>query len=220
VGILGLGGIKYGSGEFRFLPKSEEEVRAVVEMYRRQTEELGPPLIGSSATEELLKSLKSPPRVLHLATHGFFEPRPDHSPASVRRPLVLSGVALAGATFTGEASSDGILYAIEAQDLNLEGTELVVLSACKSAQGYIEKGEGVHGLTRAFGIAGAGQTLVALRPVDDAEAALFSETFYREWLGGGGSPSDAFKATLQTILSKWPHLDWTAYALFGVAEGS
>ena len=74
--------------------------------------------------------MKSPPRVLHLATHGFYLAN------ETREPMMQSGVALAGANreLAGKGA-DGILFALEAQGLNLEGSELVVLSACDTAQG-------------------------------------------------------------------------------------
>ena len=69
--------------------------------------------------------LKSPPRVLHLATHGFY------LPGGSREPMLLSGIALGGANRElAGTGADGILFALEAQGLNLDGTELVVLSAC------------------------------------------------------------------------------------------
>ena len=84
----------------------------------------------AQAGEARLKALARPPRVLHLATHGFY--RAPSTPQD--RPLLLAGVALAGANRALEdAGQDGVLHAIEAQDLDLEGTELVVLSACETA---------------------------------------------------------------------------------------
>ncbi len=142
---------------------------------------------GPEATEAQLKSLQTPPRVLHLATHGFYLPREG---VASERPMALSGLALAGANqgMQGELSprgEDGILYALEAQNLNLEGTELIVLSACDTAKGTIDYADGVYGLTRAFRIAGARNVLMTLWPVGDASARAFMQTFYREWFGQG-----------------------------------
>jgi CHAT domain-containing protein len=63
----------------------------------------------------------------------------------------------------------------------LRGTELVVLSACDTALGQIDYGEGVSGLVRALRTAGARNVLVTLRPVDDAGAERFMERFYFYW---------------------------------------
>src|SRR5438105_4676256 len=71
----------------------------------------------------------------------------------------------------------------EVQDLDLDGTELVVLSACKTAQGQIDYGEGVSGLVRALRTAGARHVLVTLRKISDEGAADFVQRFYRHWLG-------------------------------------
>jgi CHAT domain-containing protein len=76
-----------------------------------------------------------------------------------------------------------MLYAIEVQDLDLEGTELVVLSACETGRGQIDYGEGVSGLVRALRTAGARHVLVTLHEVSDPGAADFMERFYRCWLG-------------------------------------
>jgi CHAT domain-containing protein len=126
-------------------------------------------------------ALKSPPRVLHLATHGFYRSGGEQE----REPMLLSGVALAGAnrSLAGKGD-DGILIALEAEGLNLEGTELVVLSACDTAQGTIDYSEGVYGLVRALKIAGARNVMVTLWPLGDGEARDFMIDFYKYYLIG------------------------------------
>ena len=178
---------------FPALPGTAEEVRGIAALYRSVRP--GEPVTvwqGAAASEARLRALEQPPRVLHLATHGFY--RPAGAPSD--RPLLLSGVALAGANRAlRDAGQDGILYAIEAQDLNLEGTELVVLSACETGQGQVDYGEGVSGLVQALRTAGARHVLVTLRPVSDEGAASFMESFYRHWLGQARSdPAAAFQA--------------------------
>lgn len=101
---------------------------------------------GSNATETALKHLHSP-RILHIATHGFFRAnmsstdlasnrglKPDRintppvEAASTREdPLLRSGLALACANDPCGEVDDGILTALEATTLDLEGTQLVVL---------------------------------------------------------------------------------------------
>ncbi len=84
------------------------------------------------------------------------------SPSPVWNPMALSGIVLAGANRpTGAAQdgaaddADGLLTAEEVDGLNLEETELVVLSACETGLGVVAGGEGVFGLQRAFHTAGA-----------------------------------------------------------------
>ncbi|WP_347710906.1 CHAT domain-containing protein [Bradyrhizobium sp. CB1650] len=106
----------------------------VKEWYQRlRKDEPADVWLGADANKVRLMALKSPPRVLHLATHGFY------LPGEVREPMLLSDVALAGANRELEGNAaDGILFALEAQGLNLDGSELVVLSACDTAKGSID----------------------------------------------------------------------------------
>jgi CHAT domain-containing protein len=136
-----------------------------------------------------------------LATYGFY--RPAGAPPDQPVP---SSVALAGANLAlRDAGRDGVLHATEAQALDLEGTELVVLSACETAQGRIDHGEGVSGLVRALRTAGARHALVALRPVSDAGAADFMGRFYRHWLGQSRSdPAAAFRAAQLEAMAAAP----------------
>jgi CHAT domain-containing protein len=162
-------------------------------------------------------ALKSPPRVLHLATHGFYLPNQS------REPMLLSGIVLAGANRevagTGKvnAGNEGLLFALEAEGLNLDGTELVVLSACDSAKGDVDYSEGVFGLVRALRTAGARNVLVTLWPLDDFMARDFMVDFYKNWLAQ--DRSDPAKALRDTQLA-WIRQDgrrnprdWAPYVL-------
>ena len=118
---------------------------------------------GANATESTLKSLHAP-RILHIATHGFFLEDPK---AATENPLLRSGLAFAGANRARTNSEDGILTALEATNLDLWGTKLVTLSACDTAIGVVRNGEGVFGLRRAFFLAGAESLVMSLWPVSD-----------------------------------------------------
>ncbi len=125
-------------GGFAALAGSVEEVTRIAALYRlARPQEPVDVWKDVEATEARLLAHDRPPRVLHLATHGFYrEPQ-----GRTDRPMLLSGITLTGANLALEGKAeDGILYALEAQSLNLEGTELVVLSACETAQGVIGHG--------------------------------------------------------------------------------
>nr|MBP7462614.1 CHAT domain-containing protein [Candidatus Delongbacteria bacterium] len=147
------------------------------------------------ATEENLKGILAP-KVLHIATHGFFMPaaeRVDSLPDGGNEgdhdmfrnnPLLRSGLYLAGASnrLSERGLNDGILFAHEAVDLDLQATELVVLSACETGVGEVRTGEGVYGLRRAFQIAGAQSVMMSLWPVPDQETQELMTRFYRKLL--------------------------------------
>jgi CHAT domain-containing protein len=123
--------------------------------------------VGSNATEAELRNVH-PPRILHLATHGFFLPDVELASSSglsrsatnipkgrLVNPMHRSGLAVAGAQSTlrawdrGEVppnENDGIVTAEEVGGLKLDGTWLVALSACDTGGGEARAGEGVMGL--------------------------------------------------------------------------
>ena len=133
--------------------------------------------------------------------------------------MVLSGVALARANAgVGLDGEDGILYAIEAQNLNLDGTQLVVLSACETGQGVIERGEGVYGLVRALRTAGAKNTIVALRKILDEETSKLMEKFYNKWLNSKGqSPAKVLENTKRDLAQQENSLTWASFIAIGDA---
>ncbi|MEN2992264.1 MAG: CHAT domain-containing tetratricopeptide repeat protein [Bacteroidia bacterium] len=145
-------------GEVPALPAAETEVRLIANL-------LGvTPLIGPAATEEAVKKAKHP-ALLHLATHGYFIPM---------REKWQAGLLLAPSP-----REDGYLTTEEASLLALQGTYLVVLSACETALGLI-RGEGLYGLQRAFLEAGAQQVIATLWPVEDAATQAFMTAFYKQ----------------------------------------
>ncbi len=164
---------------------------------------------GEQALEEVVKTAASP-RVLHLATHGFFlsdqqvklrESLSGQS-AGMEDPMMRSGLFFAGAdrTLKSEAPIEGIengvLTAYEATGLNLQGTELVVLSACETGRGQVQNGEGVFGLGRALQEAGAESVLMSLWSVPDRETQELMTQFYKNWLTGMDKPEALRRAQI------------------------
>ena len=180
------------------LPGTGAEVQAIVQILQQRHWQASA-YTSDRALEEAVKQARSP-RVLHLATHGFFLPdqqvKADRmglggdSPSGLEDPMLRSGLYFAGADRalagrpTPENLDDGVLTAYEATSLNLQGTELVVLSACNTGQGDVKNGEGVFGLRRALQEAGAQAVMMSLWSVPDKETQELMTLFYGKWLGG------------------------------------
>jgi CHAT domain-containing protein/tetratricopeptide (TPR) repeat protein len=152
----------------------------------------GAVISGPAATASVVLGQRAP-RILHIATHGFFladqAPTSDTAPAAPARedPLQRSGLVFAGANRPdANPSDDGYLTAAEATAMDLEGTELVTLSACETGLGGVQSGEGVYGLQRSLAVAGARSTLLSLWKVDDALTATFMERYYNKLKAGQG----------------------------------
>jgi len=191
---------------------------------------------GFYATEEAFRQLgvgASSPRIVHIATHGYFFPDPVSKGQKANsnfgqepvfkmsdHPMIRSGLILAGAKqawLTGkhpQGQEDGILTAYEISQMNLSGTELVVLSACETGLGDILGNEGVYGLQRAFKIAGAKYLIMSLWKVDDRSAEEFMTAFYRHWLTDKQPVPQAFRAAQRELRAKRAGAyDWAGFVL-------
>jgi len=103
---------------------------------------------------------------------------------------------------TNAITDNGVLTGLEASLLNLQGTELVVLSACDSGSGEIRNGEGVMSLRRAFRIAGAETVLASHWKVSDKATSLLITEFVRRWRAGEQRAHAWREAQLTLLRSK------------------
>ncbi|MFN2516769.1 MAG: CHAT domain-containing protein [Pyrinomonadaceae bacterium] len=176
-------------------------------------------LTGSRATETALKQVSSP-RILHIATHGFFLPNQKQgvvdntrgiglvsgAPPTVMRsenPLLRSGLALAGANRRqGAGGEDGVLTALEMAGLDLWGTKLVVLSACETGVGEVKSGDGVYGLRRALVLAGSETQVMSLWQVSDKGTRDLMIAYYKRLQAGEGRTEALRQVQLEMIRSQ------------------
>ncbi len=185
-------------------------------------------LTKRQATKTALSQMRSP-RLLHMATHGFFlkdqnltsagergaqaltdDPeralqRLERRGGRVEGPLLRSGLALAGANEYNE-DDNGILTALEVTGLNLWGTKLVTLSACDTGVGEVKNGDGVHGLRRALVLAGAETQVMSLWAVSDQATRELMVSYYRMLQRGQGRGEALRRAQLEMFKKvKWRH---------------
>ncbi|MFP6750919.1 MAG: CHAT domain-containing protein, partial [Pirellulaceae bacterium] len=207
-----------------FLAGSSKEVDILAKLEGGSFELSSTVLKGAFADENAMRRDMPRSRYVHLATHGFFanekfrslfghDMRNEQlfagdqdlvtaglSGVTVRNPLLLSGLVLAGANLPPETDQlgiltgqDGILTAEEVVNLDLRKTELVVLSACETGLGKVAGGEGVMGLQRAFGLAGARACVASLWKVDDNATQTLMVIFYRNLFEKKMSKVDALR---------------------------
>ena len=232
------------SGPLPPLPATQAEAQAVALALKNAGWQVSL-YTGSMALKEVMGRARSP-RVVHLATHGFFlanpatadkstpGARPVGQPAgqspgqsALRDPMLRSGLFFAGAdrARAGERPAagleDGVLTAYEASQLHLQGTELVVLSACETGLGQQANGEGVFGLRRGLQEAGAESVLMSMWPVPDQETQELMTLFYQQWLGGLDAHEALRRAQLkerETVRQRYgrdlPYY-WGAFVLVG-----
>jgi CHAT domain-containing protein len=194
-GALVVADPRFADPKLPALPGTAGEARLVAEMLPGATV-----LTAEGASESRLKSVRGP-AVLHVATHGFFQPDPRPEPSGWGRalrltanPLVRSGLVLGAG-----GGEDGLLTALEASGLDLWGTKLVVLSACETGLGAIENGEGVYGLRRALALAGAERVVMSLWKVGDEATRDLMAGLYRALRDGLGAAEALRRAQLEVM---------------------
>lgn len=229
---------------WRKLPGAEGEAHEIAEILANT--EFGPvkKYLDNQAMEEVLQGAQSP-RIVHLATHGFYVPleeelrsadsdsRPIGFTSGLARlrtdsnPLMRSGIVLAGANRVAElekadiALEDGWVTALEIASMDFQNTELVVLSACESGLGDISSGQGLQGIRRAFTGAGAHSVITSLFEVPDAETRDLMRGFYQTFATTKKRVSALNSAQRQQISQRRQEYDaahpfyWASFVISG-----
>lgn len=193
-------------------------------------------LTGGDATEEAVKKAFGP-RILHIATHGFADAelkwpsgffsqqnqawwsRQDYEVLDADL-MLRGGLVFAGANNRQSPGGhdDGLLSAAEASLLNLNGTQLVVLSACDSGLGLARAGDGIFGLRRALILAGARAQTFSLWPVSDSTTGEFMRRYYA-LLNEGRPNAEALALVKRELLAEGGILsepwNWAVFVGYG-----
>ncbi len=182
------------------LPFSQREVQEIAKYFPDDKKKL---YFKKEAKEEILKktSLRNY-QIIHFACHGFLD---EGFP--FRSALVLA--------LDDDMNEDGFLQVREIYNLRMQA-DLIVLSACQTGKGRLEKWEGVFGLPRIFFYAGAKSVLSTLWHVEDRSTARFMGYFYNHLAEGKSKASALRSAKLKMISSKLAHpFYWGAFVLNG-----
>jgi CHAT domain-containing protein len=117
---------------------------------------------------------------------------------------------------------DSVLKLSELSDLDRFKTQLMVLSACKTAVGKNAKGEGILSLSRGFAALGIPATLTTLWSVENQATYALNELFYRYLSKGYPKDVSLQKAKLEFLQSQSGEKQlptfWAAAVLVGDAE--
>jgi tetratricopeptide (TPR) repeat protein len=189
------------------LPHTKGEAEAIIPL-------LSNPVVymGNEALVENITKIKAP-KILHLATHGFFLPdiqklspqlltnqNLNNQITQSENPLLRSGLAFTGFN-PNKNKMDGALTALDASSLYLWGTKLVVLSACQTGVGDVHNGDGVYGLRRAFVLAGVESQLMSLWDVFDEATKDLMTQYYQRLSKGEGRAEALRQVQLQMLRS-------------------
>ena len=174
---------------------------------------------SNECTETNLKRINSP-YILHIATHGYYLQNSTNE--YFNKYSTFSNELLnTGLIFSDENNkisnntNDGFLSAYEVFNLDLTGTELVVLSACETSLGTEKAGEGMVG-QRAFQLAGAKAVLASKWKIPDKQTQELMVEFYTNWLEKKMTKHKALQLAQLTLSKKYPEpYYWAAWVLYG-----
>lgn len=219
------GEIARGDSVFHDLQGTKEEILKIEDLLKSNKWQVSS-YMGKNGTEESFLNMHGKsPKLLHLATHGFYY-TPNRAEnvdylKGYTDAMSLSGLVLSGgnAAWLGKPLPKGVLGGIlSANDiarLDLSNTDMVVLSACQTGQGKATS-EGLYGLQRAFKKAGVGTIVMSLWSVSDKTTSEFMTTFYERLAdkNNAWNKRKAFEEAKEIIRKKHPDpFHWAAFVM-------
>jgi CHAT domain-containing protein/predicted negative regulator of RcsB-dependent stress response len=190
-------------GAFARLPATRAEAETIASLARGSRKALDFDASRATLTNEDLGRY----RVVHFATHALVNTQTPE-----RSGIVLSLIDRRGAPV------DGFVRVADLYHLDVE-SDMVVLSACKTALGKELRGEGIVGLVSGFMHAGTPRVVASFWDVKDAATAELMERFYRGLFVNGQSPAAALRSAQRSMRKEErfqsPYY-WAAFSLYGV----
>jgi len=189
--------------EFADLPATKDEINYIKTIYPNTQI-----YTQDKASVENLLSIKNP-KILHLATHGFYLKDED------THPLEKTGLAFSGAKRASKmGDTRGIITALKISTMDLHKTDLVVLSACESGLGDINSSDGVMNLSSAFIQAGAKNVIMSLWKIEDKATSILIEDLYDN-ISKGKDYKDALREAKLNMITKHPFY-WSSLIISGI----
>lgn len=223
--LAGLVRSEYGVSGFKDLRNTKDEVKKIEKTLVDNGFSVKA-YLGSKGNAESFVALDGKsPSIVHIATHGFYYTPDEAKDKDFLRgytdAMSLSGLVFAGgnAAWLGKKNVDGVLGGVltakDIANLDFKGTDLLVLSACKTGQGKVTA-EGVFGLQRAFKKAGVGTIIMSLWNVDDKVTSEFMIAFYGRLTdkANNWNKRKAFEQTKEIIRKEHPDpYYWAAFVM-------
>ena len=223
--LAGLVRSEYGVSGFKDLRNTKDEVKKIEKTLVDNGFSVKA-YLGSKGNAESFVALDGKsPSIVHIATHGFYYTPDEAKDKDFLRgytdAMSLSGLVFAGgnAAWLGKKNVEGVLGGVltakDIANLDFKGTDLLVLSACKTGQGKVTA-EGVFGLQRAFKKAGVGTIIMSLWNVDDKVTSEFMIAFYEQLTdkANNWNKRKAFEQTKEIIRKKHPDpYYWAAFVM-------
>ncbi len=140
-----------------------------------------------------------PYRVVHIASHGLFQGPPEEN-------FIV--------TYDRKLDMKTLAAALKPKELAQQPIEILVLSACQTAEGDDRTPLGLSGIAIQ---SGARSALGSLWPVGDQATQILMQHFYDRLKEPGMSKARALQAAQQALIAReGPHPgDWAAFILVG-----
>ncbi len=162
-------------------------------------------LKSAQATEDNFMKLAPDYQIIHLATHGKVN-------------VEYANYSYLAFQEIEDSLENELLYIKDIYGLQLQA-DLVVLSACETANGSLSKGEGIINLARGFTYSGASSVVPTLWKISDIATAKLMEKFYIELKLGQPKHIAMAQAKRHFLENASPHsahpFYWAAFVLIG-----
>jgi CHAT domain-containing protein len=190
-------------GSLATLPGVSREIASIAATLRSSGYRLPEPLLIAAERDadrlpSVLRERIRGNRIIHIAGHGLFD----------------STDTMASALLLGGSNERGVIRASDLVALDLRGTELVALSACKTGDVTIRAGQEAFGFVRAVLMAGARHAIVSQWTVDDDATQQWFSLFYQR-LAEHEDIERAYQAATVEMSERKTHpYFWAAFTLY------